>query len=452
MKIKDLTSGHILSHLFRLAMPTIGSSFMQMTYVLSDMIWLGRLGEDAVASVGAAGLFIWCGNSLLLTTKIGAEIGVSQSLGRKTPEIALQFLRLSLFWASIISLFFSVIVFIFASNLIAFFAIPSEIVAVEGSSYLRIVSLSFVFFFVNPTFAGIYNGMGNSRLPFRYISVGVILNVILDPLLIFGIGPIPAMGVKGAAYATVFAQVVVWSIFFYRLIVRQEMMKLQFKKFNFGAKISKKIFQLGFPVASESALFSIFAMILTKMTASFGAVAIAVQSIGAQIESVSWMTTNGFSTALCSFTGQNFGAGKWKRIKIGYRFAMTIGLGLGICVTMLFLFFGENIFSIFLKDADSIKLGGAYLKILAVSQLFMIFEITTRGSFNGIGKTIPPSLTGITFTGLRIPLAYLLCSIPELGVLGIWWAISLTSVVKGTLLPIWLLIVFRKKNSTSLKT
>lgn len=441
----NLTDGPILNHLFKLALPTIGASFMQMTYNLSDMFWLGRLSEDAVAAVGAAGFFTWFGTSALLATKIGAEIGVSQSLGRKEPEQALRYVRHALFWATIISLFLSVAALIFAPGLISFFGIPSELVNSEGTSYLRIVALGFAFSFVNPTFAGIYNGMGNSKLPFRYLSVGVVLNLLLDPLFIFGWGPIPAMEVKGAAWATLCSQAVVWLIFVYRFLIRQEMMKLHLRKFKFNAKISKRIFQLGIPAACESALFSVFAMILAKIAAVFGAVAIAVQSIGSQIEALSWMTSQGFATALGSFTGQNYGAGRWDRIKTGYRYTMLIGLILGVSVSALFLIFGENIFSFFLSEPESAQLGGVYLKILAVSQVFMIFEITTRGVFNGIGRTIPPSLTGIVFTGLRIPVALWLSSLPALGLLGVWWSVSLTSVVKGIILPVWLLFVLRKQ-------
>ena len=442
----DLTHGPILKFLFRLALPTIGASFMQMAYNLTDMFWLGRMGEDAVAAVGAAGFFIWFSNSSLLITKAGAEIGVSQSLGRQEPNQALRYVRHSLFWAFSLSIFLAVITIFFAPKLIAFFKIPSDIVTQEGTSYLRIVAFCFPFALVNSTFAGIYNGMGNSKIPFRYLSVGVILNLIVDPLFIFGIGPISGLGVKGAAWATVASQTIVWLIFVYRFLIRQEMMKLHLRKFKFDWQISKRIFKLGIPVASESALFSVFAMVLAKITALFGAVAIAVQSIGSQIESLSWMTSQGFATALGSFTGQNYGARRWDRIRKGYGYTMLIGGILGLSVSALFLLFGEEIFSIFLDQPESIYLGGVYLKILAISQIFMIFEISTRGAFNGIGRTIPPSLTGIIFTGSRIPLAFWLSSIPTLGLFGVWWSITLSSVVKGIVLPVWLLIIFRGIN------
>jgi putative MATE family efflux protein len=252
------------------------------------------------------------------------------------------------------------------------------------------------------------------------------------------------MGVKGAGWATVLSQFIVWMIFLYKFIIREEMMSLHLQEFKFDWKITKRIFQFGFPAAIESALFSVFAMVIAKMVAVYGAVAIAVQSIGSQIEALSWLSSRGLSSALCSFIGQNYGAGQFRRLKTGYRYTMIIGGILGITVSMLFLILGEEIFRLFLSDPESVRLGYLYLKILAVSQVFMIFEITSQGAFYGIGKSIPPSLTGVLFTGLRIPIAFVMSSVLSLGLSGIWWTISLTSVIKGIVLPAWLLTVFKK--------
>jgi putative MATE family efflux protein len=439
----DLTKGPILSHLFRLALPIIGASFMQMTYSLADMIWLGRVGEDAVASVGVAGFYVWLGFSVLLITRIGAEVGVSQALGRKESYTALRFIRHSLFWAVVISLGYAMVSFVWAPQLISFFGITSTAVNHEGSVYLRIVSLGFLFTFVNPTFAGIYNGMGDSRSPFWYMTSGVVLNLVLDPILIFGWWIFPEMGVSGAAWATFMSQFLVFLIFAIRFLWVQEMVTLHLSQFRLDPGISKRIFRLGIPVAAESALFAVFAMFIARMVADYGAIAIAVQSIGGQIEAISWMTSTGFATALGSFTGQNFGAGNWLRIRQGYKYTLLIGTFLGLTVTAIFFLFGKSVFSVFLSDPEAQQLGAVYLYILAVSQVFMIYEITTRGAFNGIGLTIPPSLTGIVFTGLRIPMAWLLMGFSTYGLFGIWGAISLTSVFKGILLPVWFYMVLK---------
>ncbi len=450
-KSVDLTKGPIFSQLVKLALPIIGTSLMQMAYNLTDMIWLGQLGSNAVASVGGAGFFIWLGMSLLLVTRIGAEVGVSQALGRKEAETAARFARHSLFWAVLLATIIAIFTLIFSPELIGVFRLSKGMVEDGAISYLRIVSLGFVFTFVNPTFQGIYNGMGNSRLPFYYLLIGLGLNMVLDPLMIFGIGPFQALGVEGAGWATVIAQLVVFAVFCIRFIWMKEIMNPDFKRFKLSKDISLKIFKLGMPVATESSLFACFALILARMITKWGDVPIAVQSVGAQIEAISWMTSSGFATALGSFTGQNFGANNWNRIKKGYFTTLGIGVFLGSFVTVAFIVWGKQIFSLFLREPEPLQMGIIYLKILAVSQVFMIIEIITRGAFNGIGRTVPPSIIGIVFTGGRVPAAMVLSLDKYLGMLGIWWVISLSSVVKGISLMAWYMSVLKRHSGCSSK-
>nr|WP_319401532.1 MATE family efflux transporter [uncultured Carboxylicivirga sp.] len=448
-KSVDLTQGPIFSQLVKLALPIIGTSLMQMAYNLTDMIWLGQVGSDAVASVGAAGFYIWLGMSLLLLTRVGAEVGVSQALGRKEPETAARFARHSLFWAVLLAIVIGAIVLLLAPELISTFRLSKGVVENGAISYLRIVALGFVFSYTNPTFQGIYNGMGNSKLPFYYLLVGLGLNMVLDPLLIFGFSFIPSMGVDGAAWATVISQLVVFIIFIVRFVWMKEIMDPDLRRFKLSKDITLKIFKLGTPVAAESSLFAVFAMILARMITKWGDIPIAVQSVGAQIEAISWMTSSGFATALGSFTGQNYGANNWHRIRQGYFTTLGIGVFLGTIVTICFIVFGEQIFSLFLHESEPLAMGTTYLRILAVSQVFMILEIVTRGAFNGIGRTIPPSIVGITFTGARVPAAMILSAESVLGMFGIWWAISLSSVVKGTVLSIWYIFVMSHHGKTT---
>ena len=177
-------------------------------------------------------------------------------------------------------------------------------------------------------------------------------------------------------------------------------------------------------------------MIIGRIVASWGPVAIAVQKVGSQIEAISWMTAEGFATALTAFVGQNYGANKWDRILKGYKATMIMACTIGIFSTILFVFFGESIFSIFIPEEEAILSGAIYLKILGYSQLFMCIEITTSGAFSGFGDTVTPSWVSIILTGFRIPIAIFLSSILALGINGVWWSISGTSIVKGILLLI----------------
>jgi len=401
------------------------------------MLWLGRVGSNAVAAVGIASYFTWLGVSLMLIGRIGAEVGVSQSLGAKNRAKAVDFAVNAITLVVILSAIYGMLTYLFAPNLVAFFHINNSSVETAAVSYIRIVSIGSLLYYSNPTFTGIINGTGNSKLPFRINAVGLIANVVINPVLIFGLGPFPKLGSNGSAIATVISQGIVLLLFFLAIGKGKSALgKIRIRPV-LKAEFIRKIFKLGLPVALHSILFASFAVALARIIAPWGAIPIAVQSVGAQIEALSWMTAGGFSTALGVFTGQNFGAGKWDRIFKGFFTTITISGAIGIIVTVCFLSFGREIYTLFLNDQEAIGLGVRYLSILAISQFFMCIEITTGGIFNGIGRTIPPSLVGITLTGLRIPLALFLSQPQLFGVTGVWWSITLTSVVKGMVLFGW---------------
>ena len=199
-------------------------------------------------------------------------------------------------------------------------------------------------------------------------------------------------------------------------------------------QIIRNIVKIGFPPFVQVGIHAGISIIITRILAVFGPVAIAVQSIGSQIESITWMTTEGFSSAISAFVGQNYGAGKIKRIKEGYVQGIQIVGGIGIFATLLLIFGAEPLFALFTpNDPIAIKEGIIYLKILGLSQFLMAIEIGTTGAFNGLGKTIYPTVNGIILNVLRIPAALIL-SKTVLGLSGVWWAITISSNLKGLVL------------------
>jgi Na+-driven multidrug efflux pump len=145
---------------------------------------------------------------------------------------------------------------------------------------------------------------------------------------------------------------------------------------------------------------------------------------------------------LGSFVAQNYAAGKMQRANRAFRYTLWMMGLLGSVVSLLFVFYGENIFSLFVPEREAYVAGGDYLLILGFSQLFMMLEITTQGMFNGLGKTTPPAIISIVFNTLRIPLAIFLGA--RIGVTGVWWAISITSIFKGTISFTWYLILQKR--------
>lgn len=372
MKKQDsLIQGSIFKALFRLAIPIIATSFVQMAYNMTDMIWVGRVGTRAVAAVGTAGFYSWMSMAFILIPKIGAEVGVAQSVGKQNMEEAKVYIKHSLQMVVFLALFYTSILITFRKNLIGFFNINETDIVNDAITYLVIVASGMVFPFINTVFSAIFNGYGESRTPFLINSSGLVANMILDPLLILGIGPFPRMEVAGAAIATIIAQATVTTIFIIVAIRKPKLFSdLSLLKAPDFQRI-KKITKLGLPVALQSGLFT----------------------------------------------------------------------------TSLLLFASRPIFSLFIPEEETIRYGIIYLKILGLSQLFMCTESVTGGAFNGLGKTIPPSVTSISLNALRIPIALILSS-TDLGLNGVWWDISITSIFKGTVLPVWYIIMLKRNPET----
>ncbi|MGL5693847.1 MAG: MATE family efflux transporter, partial [Peptostreptococcaceae bacterium] len=319
-------------------------------------------------------------------------------------------------------------------QLISIFDLGDIEVITMSRQYLVIVSCGFFFYFINSVFTGIFNGLGNSKTPFLINTVGLFTNIILDPILIFGGFGIPALGVVGAAIATITAQIVSTICFLFKIKKsNEEYFKIKlFRKIDFN--YYKELYKLGLPVAIQSGMFTLFSMAIGVIVASWGPVAIAVQKVGSQIESISWMTADGLSVAISSFVGQNYGAHNDERINKSCKIGIVGAIGLGAVTTLILVFLGEGIFSLFINESDAILKGGMYLKILGYSQMFMCIEIIISGIFKGLGRTYISSIIVTILTGARIPMAYLLANPQILGLNGIWWSISLSSILKGAVL------------------
>lgn len=433
--IKNLTTGNISSVITSLAAPLIGASFVQMAYTMTDLLWLGRLGSAPVAAVGAAFFFTWFNTALTYTPKMGTEITVSQSLGAGDRDKAFEYASNGLSLSMIMGLLFGIIVLFAAPLMLGIFKLEPHIEQM-GVSYLRLVIPGMVAAFVINACSSVYYATGDSKLPFRIVGIGLIANIILDPLLIFGWAGFPKWGTEGAAIASSISQLIVMTLFLARLYSRRSPLKV-FPVFpKLKLPLLKRIIRLGLPVSMQSVLFSMIGMSMNSFAARYGHVAVAVYSLGSQIEAISWMTAGGFSTALSSFVGQNYGAKEYQRIKDAYRIAICMAGVFGLVATVAFVSIPDIIFSWFINEPESILEGSKYLRIMGYSQLFMVIELVTAGGFNGVGKTAVPAYVGIIFNFMRVPVALFLMS-TVLEVTGIWWSITISSIFKGSVLVIW---------------
>ncbi|MDR0961959.1 MAG: MATE family efflux transporter [Mediterranea sp.] len=437
--VKNLTTGSINRRLLNLAIPIMATSFIQMAYSLTDMAWVGRLGSEAVAAVGAVGILTWMAGSISLLNKVGSEVSIGQSIGVHSETDAKQFASHNVTIATLISFTLGVLLFVLASPVLSVFRLEPHITA-QSVTYLRIIATAFPLVFLSSAFTGIYNAAGRSNIPFYISGTGLIMNMILDPLFIF----VFDMGTTGAACATWLSQATVFAIFVYQIRRKDKLLG----GFPFFIRIKRayaaRIFKLGLPAAALNTLFSFVNMFLSRTASTQGGhIGLMAFTTGGQIEAVTWNTAQGLSTALSTFVAQNYAAGEQQRVKQAWytilRFSFVVG---GLC-SVLFILFGNEIFSIFVPEPEAYRVGGDYLRIDGYSQMFMMLEITMQGIFYGLGRPLPPAIISISCNYMRIPVALLLVH-AGMGVDAIWWAVSGTTVAKGVISTGWFLYIKRK--------
>jgi len=438
----DLTKGSILGRLLLIAMPVMATQLFQMLFNLIDMFFVGRISSDAVAAVGSAGMYIWLSVAFFVIGGRGAEIGVSQSIGNGDEQEARRFATAAIGIAVALGSLYGLLMFSFAGFWIGLLRLQEAHVVADAVMYLRVISISFPFMFLNNAITGIYNGLGNSRLPFYVKSIGLTINVIITPIFIFVLD----LGVRGAAMATAIG----FTLMGLMLILTVKMPKLcPFDGFRFRdvlqveMKNVKQIFKWTLPMTVDSGTFTLLSMVIAGFVAQFGSDAVAAQRVGTQIESLSWLVGGGYAVAFTAFIGQNHGAKEWGRIRRGFKISTVVKILWGLGVGLIMFFGGEWLFNLFIDEPTTVAIGVSYMRILAVVQIPQCMEHLCAGAFDGAGNTMPPTIVSMTFNFLRVVVAYFL-SQTALGLDGIWIAIALGNLTKGVFLTAWYLLWSRK--------
>lgn len=435
MKKIDLTEGKAIKVLTALSVPIMGSSLLQFTYNLINMLWVGRLGSDAVASIGSSSFYIGLGYSINSLVVIGTGIKVAHALGRKNEVEVKEYINAGILINIIIGLIFGLLLVLGGKSLIDFLHINNLIVEKDAYLYLALSGPTMFLVFFNFLYARILGSFGNNKLAFKINAIGIIINIILDPILIYGL----KLGVLGAAIATLLANIIMLVLYLTK--------SSGVLKFNFDIKIEydkvQEIIILGFPMALQRVLFTVINIFLARIIAIFGSDAIAAQKIGLQIESITYMVIGGLHGAIAAFTGQNYGAKKYNRIKEGYNTALRIGIVYSLLMAFIFMFFNVPFIKLFVNDEHTIVIAKAYLQAVAFSQIFSTIETVSNGLFTGIGKPKISSIISVVFTALRIPMALVL--IKPFGLNGIWISISVSSILKGSVAYLLYIIEVKRK-------
>ncbi len=436
-RVTTITEGPIFSTVLKLAWPVVASMLLEFALSITDYFWVGYLGtpeQDALTSAMVVTWTIFAVSGIIVT---GLTALVSRMFGANDPEMASYYAKQGIFLALGLGVGLSVAGILFTPTILEFMEAAPNVVAL-GTIYLRTFFAGMIFFMINEAMASIFRATGDTRSPMIAFSSGVILNIILDPVLIFGWGPFPEMGVGGAAAATIISIAVTFLIFLF--MVLRGSLDISLKKWyrekpNFSAL--GKIFNIGLPISTQDIVFIVVYWFLIQVVHHFGTEAGAAMGIGNRMESLSFLVSFGISTAAATVVGQNLGAKQPGRAERGAWATVGIVSIWTLFSTIFFVFIPGPIAKVFSSDPVVVEIAIDYLIILGLSQIFMGIEIVLQGAFSGAGNTVPPMIVSIPGSIARLPLAYWLCFGLDLGINGVWWTLTITSFVKAVILVIW---------------
>ncbi|MCM4160243.1 MATE family efflux transporter [Antarcticibacterium flavum] len=447
------TEGKILNSLISLALPIIFANILQTTYQLIDTFWLGRLGANAVAAVSLSFPLLFLVLSLGSGLTLAGTVMVAQYKGAENQKMVDFSSSQSVFLILIISAILALISFYSAGPLMRIIGAGPEIYD-DSVAYFKVSSLGFVFLFLFFIFQSLMRGIGNVMLPVYVILFTVFLNLILDPLFIYGYGPVPGFGVAGAAVASVVTQGLSALIGLVILFRGKSGIKINVNSMRINMENLKRTFNIGFPASIEQSTRALGMTMMVILVTSFGSDIVAAYGIGARILSFIVIPALGLAIATTSLVGQNIGARKIKRAekvanlsnKVAF-FGLT-GMGL-----LLFIF-AEPLTAFFIpNDPEVIQDGALFIKIMAPSFGLLGVQQVTNGVFNGAGFTKASMLISILSLWIvRFPLAYVLSYNTSLSYEGIWWAFPISNLIAAIAafsyfkMGYWKMRAFRYRN------
>jgi len=448
LKRRDLTKGSILVNIVYLAFPLMFSYALHTTQSIIDMFWVGRLGSVSIAAVAMSATIIMVLLTLIFGISTGAVALIARNIGagRKTEADTAASQAIVLSFVS--SLLIAIIGFICAGYLLKILGASQEVV-LEGTAYLKILFLGGVVMFVLFVSNSLLQGSGDVMTSMISISIANILNIILDPIFIFGIG-VPRMGTKGAALASVISQAIACVFVLYVLLQGRSRVQVCLRGFCVRLKVMLEILRIGIPSSLQMFFRTIMGLVMMNIVSSFGTNAVAAYGIGMRLQMIWLMPALALGATAATLVGQNLGARKIDQARKSALVATGLDLIIMISVGIIFFTFAPGIISIFDKSKEVILIGSRYLRITALFYSFIAFSVVLNRALGGAGDTFVPMLINfVSMWMIQVPLAFILPRFFGLGLNGVWWAVAVAFTVNGLLTLIWFQIGRWKKRKVA---
>ncbi len=446
--VRLILTGNLEQTIWKLSLPIMFSNLLQAVYNLVDTFWVARLGGYAIAALTVSYPIAFFFIAIGLGIDTGSSVLASHSVGKAYRKMEEYDSKVGRIFAQTILLFFSFYFILLISGLISLPYLvklmgPEKLVFSNALAYSRVIIVGSIFLFLYYAVEASLRALGDTKTPMKLVTASVVLNVVLDPFFIFGIG-MPKMGVMGAAIATILSRALVNVYAFFKLIKGDYGIKVKMKYFKPNKKIIEEILKLGIPSSFGMLSMSLGMFFFTMIVSYFGTDVIAAYGLVVRFFSLERIPAMGIAAALSIIVAQNYGAENISRMFEAVKSSIKIGLEIMIPLTLILFLFPKWIIEIFTREPHILSLASQFLTILSPFFLIMLFRSVLVGFFNGVKRTDISMFINMANSFLfKLPLAYLFAFTLHLGVLGVWW--SYPAMMSFTLLLSIIFFVRQKK-------
>lgn len=387
-KTLTMTEGNIARQIIRFSIPLILGNLFQQLYNTVDSIIVGNyIGKDALAAVGSTGSVI----NLLLAFCIGASAGagvvIAQYYGARDEKNMKTAVHTTIAISIVSGIIMTVLGIVATPALLKWMGTPEEVIT-QSVLYLKIYFGGIIFSVIYNFAAGVLNAVGNSKKALQYLMIAAGTNAVLDWVFVV----VFHMGVEGVALATDIGQFVSFIYIIRFMRKSDDLYHLDLKEIRLDKAMVKKIIMMGIPTGIQNTVISLSNVVIQSSINAFGATLMAAFAAYIKIDGFNIMPVMSFSMASTTFTGQNVGAGKYKRVKKGMWVALALGVSYCLCTSVMLLLFGKEIVGVFVSDAQVIELGAYIIKFFCPFYFTLAIMHILAGTVRGAGKTLPPMI------------------------------------------------------------
>ncbi len=439
-KTNHVLGGSISRALLRLAAPMLASALLQNVQSLIDLFWVGRLGPQALASVAVSATILMLLFPMLMGVSTGTMAVVSRAIGGGRPTEAARAAGQSLTLALALGIVSGVVGWLFAESFLRLLGPEADVIA-AGADYLRVNLLGsfsvFLLFLANAAL----QGAGDTLRPMYAMGLANLLNIVLDPLLIFGLGPVPALGVRGAAIATVLSQAAGAALAVRSLATGSAALTVPLSAWKPDRARCGRILRIGIPGSGQMLSRSLVNAFMMRIVAGCGTAAVAAYGTGMRFHMILLMPAFAFGGAAATMVGQNLGAEQPTRARRAAWAAVAMDGAIMVASGVLLFAAAPHLIALFNSDPEVVAIGSRFLRILSPFYIFAAVGIVLTRALSGAGDTLVPMiLTIVTLWGLQAPLALAGAKWWRPATDGIWWAMAASIIMNGTLIAAWFLL------------